>query len=826
MSTLTLILAYSLRMLKREWRTFVLPFLSLLITAVVLSLMLFLTESGQTLLEEKARELTGGDININSSTPLDEDAIITTLGIQNITSSLTRELNLTISNGEKTTPISLTVVDNVYPLYGEVVLERTPYRTPDDTTILLDATARERLDIDMGDSVAVGKRTFVVRDTLVHEPTSLFAGFRFLPRAIMSEAGFDTLGLDPALLRIEYEYNYRVPTLTKELEERILAYAEREGLHLHLASNSHGGRQAGLGIVTDFLVLAVLITCVLAAVNVYASTLHLIRKERKSFALLLALGLKRNVIAAILGNALFLVAFIALTSGFALSVFLFDGIRAYVTGVFGVTLPTPPYTTPLLLTTLLLLTTALASFVPGIRSLFTLSPRRILIGDDTDESTTTVRTVFNVTLITLIPLFVLSSVLLQSVIDGLAALSIVLGIYLVIALLFSLALTFLYKKRTLFPFLLRSIVSHKKADGVFGVISFTSLFVALTALATLSLTHVALERYLREDLGASIPTTYVLDIQPSQEEMLRSEFPELTLFPNVGARIIEIDGRRIQDALARGGVEIDRELGREYNLTYRTELLSSEIIVSGETVMGKQGEISVDEEFAARAHIQLGSQISFLIQGFEVSGVVTSLRETDSRSGLPFFYFVLSPEDIEQFPRVSFGYAYFGDVEQTALGAFIGSNMPNASMIETESLRPQLESLLTTLLLLVLVITFPPLLVALLLIATLVVSNYTGRMRESARMRALGRTRSYVTMEYLTETISLTLFSSVVAYGVGVLVTWGLSFHYLQINTLVLFERELVLGLSLIVVIVGIIGAYLYLTDRTPLRDLLSYNDD
>jgi putative ABC transport system permease protein len=642
----------------------------------------------------------------------------------------------------------------------------------------------------------------------------------------MGEEAYATLGLDPNLLRIEYEYRYKIPALTPLLEENILAYEKEKGLRLRLATQSQGARQDGLGIVTDFLVLAVLITCVLAAVNIYASTLHLIRMERKSFAVLLALGLPRPTIALVLGSALMVVALGALILSSLMSVLLFDIVRTYVTSTFGISLPLPPYTTPFVLTTLLLLTTALASFIPGIRSLFTLSPRTILIGSEDGENRATTKTVFQVTVITLIPLFVLSTVLLRDVVDGLIALLIVLGVYLTIASLFTLILTLLYKKRASFPFHLRSIVSHKKADGVFGIISFTSLFVALTSLATLSLTHVALERYLRDDLGATIPTTYVLDVQPSQEDALRREFANLTLFPNVGARIIDIDGLQIQEEIERGTAGIDRELGREYNLTYRTELLMSEVVTHGETAIGKTGEISVDEEFALRANIELGSRITFLIQGFEVSGIVTSLRETDSRSGLPFFYFVLSPDDIGRFPAVSFGYAFYNDDEQRALGSFIARDMPNVSMIETESVRPQLESLVNTLLALVLIIALPPLLVALLLIATLVISNYGGRRREGARMRALGATRRYVMGEYLSETISLTLVSSVVSYGIGVLITWGLTAYYLRINTLAFFEQELIIGLTLIISIVGILGTYLYVRDTVPLRESLSYSDE
>lgn len=822
MSTLSLILTYALRILRREWRKFVLPFLTLTITTVVLSLTLFLTESGNTLIAEKSRELTGGDVQIETDTPFDPRTLLDALDINDATVSLTRELTITVQKGEQTTPLSLTVVDDTYPLYGVVTLGSSPYTKPDAGTILLDQNALDRLNARVGDTITVGERSFVIEDVLVSEPTSLFGSFRFLPVGIVGSEGFDALGLDPNLLRMEYEYNYKIPTIESDMEERILAYEDTNNLRLRLATNAEERRLANFGTVTDFLVLAVLITAVLATVNVYASTLHFIRMERKSFAVLLALGLPRPHILGVVGGALLFVAVIAFVFGSLSSLFAFDALRLYGESTFDILLPIPQYTYPLLITMVLLASTLIASFIPSVRSLFSLSPRAILIGKNEEVGTGTTKTLTLVTLMTLVPLFILASVLLESAEGGLLALLLVLGIYLGVALLFFLLIRVLYAHRARFPFLLRNIVSHKKADGIFGIVSFTSLFVALTSLCVLSLTHVALERYLVNDLGTSLPTTYIIDVQPSQQDALTKSFPNLTLFPNIGARIIDIDGLRVQDALEAGDPSIDRELGREYNLTYRTALLTSESIVAGETTIGDTGDISVDREFAERANIELGSRISFLIQGFEVNGVVTSLRETDSRSGLPFFYFVLSPDDIGMFPGVSFGYAFFDDTEQRALGSFIAQEMPNVSMIETESLRPQLLSLMNTLLTLVFVIAFPPLLVALLLIVTLVISNYGTRRREGARMRALGATRAYVMTEYLTETISLTLVSGVVAYIIGVLTTGGLTSYYLKIDSLALFDPELVLGLLLIVGVVGIIGVYLYVTDKTPLRDVLS----
>jgi putative ABC transport system permease protein len=358
---------------------------------------------------------------------------------------------------------------------------------------------------------------------------------------------------------------------------------------------------------------------------------------------------------------------------------------------------------------------------------------------------------------------------------------------------------------------------------MFGVVSFTSLFVALTALCVLALLQVSLERFLINDLSETVPSTYVLDVQPSQKEQIIASFPELTLFSNIRARIISIDGVMIQKEIEAGNTDISGELSREFNLTARRDLLSSEAITGGVWSGGAAGEISVDEDFARQANISLGSSVTFFIQGFEVSGTVTSLRSTDSRSGLPFFYFVLSPDDIGQFPSVYFGYAYYEPEQQAELGRFLASSMPNVTMIETQSLGPLLMQIVGTLIVLVLIVTIPPLLIATLLIAMLVVSSYTSRRREGARFRALGLSKRESFWQYLIETVSVTIIASVLAYGLGVLASALISIQFLQLDAAVLFDAELIAGLGLIIFFIMGIALYLYKTDTMPLRELLSY---
>jgi putative ABC transport system permease protein len=644
---------------------------------------------------------------------------------------------------------------------------------------------------------------------------------------LLSSEGFARSQVDPALLRAEYEYALVAESLSQGEKESLQNFAsESDGLYqVRIAGEYRGGLQAGLGLVRDFLIVAVLITAVLATVNVYASTVYLLSVQRRSFAILLSLGLTNRRLVGVLGLTLSYVVFFALLCGIVLGQGLFTVLRTYVGAQYLIMLPQPEYIVLHTFTALFLVLLVLSAFVPTLQHVRSLKPKQILMGDIESRKGVKVVPLLFMTTFTLLPLMVASVWLLESVVQGIGVVVGVGVVYLSIASVFSVLLFAVYSARARMPFILRAVVAQKRADGLFGIISFTSLFVALTALSTLVLLQVSLERYLTNDLSHTVPSTYILDVQPSQRDALLSDFPELSLFSSTPARIMAIDEVRIQDELSAGSPTVDRELGREFNVTARAQLLESERIVAGGEWVGTAGEVSVDEAFAKRADIRLGSRVELSIQGFPVEAVVTSLRETDSRSGLPFFYFLLSPEDLAGFPVVYFGYAEYGEEQQTALARFVAGAMPNVSILKTQALAPRVLELTRILLLIILIVAIPPLLIAVLLVGTLIISSYSSRRLEGARMRALGATVQKVLGQYLLETISLTASAGLLAYVFGVGVAYGVSQYFFKLDTIVLFDRELLLGISAITALVLVLGVVLFKSDTMKLRELLSYGD-
>lgn len=826
MNVINLIFKYSIRLVLREWKKFILPFFSLLITVSILILILLLTISGSLLLDEQAKELQGGDVVLSSvdEIPLDNFFEKTDLVAEKISQQIS--FLGTLQSEFATTPFSVQVIDDNYPLYGTFSLLNNDFSSIKDNEIYLDKNGAEKLNVRVGDTVSFGEVTLTVAGIIVSEPTSLFGGFRFLPRALIAFAGFYNSAIDPNLLRVEYITALKFENnLTKVDKEKVQEFAkEFSNIDVDIAGQSNGGLQFGLQTVSDFLIVSILITTVLASVNVYAGMLYFVTVERKSLAILLSLGLTKNKLILILGSTLFYIVLISSLIGVLVGISIFRFLQEYLLINYLISIPSPDYILYAVICSIAILFIAIASFIPAIKGSLAFNPRQILIADNANKSKLfSIKSIANITTITLLPLVLISMWLLNSVVNGVVVVLVIATTYILCAFIFVWCLNWFYKKRDKYAFFLRSIINQKKADGLFGIVSFTSLFIALTALSTLVLVQSSLKNYLQNDLSNTIPTTYVLDVQPSQKDDIKNNFSEIKLFSNTRARILKIDDVNIQAEITAGNPAVNRELGREFNLTDRTDLLESEAVVSGASEIGKPGEVSVDADFADRANIKIGSELSFLIQGFTVDVVVTSLRETDSRSGLPFFYFILSPEDISMFPSIYFGYSYYDTDKQKALGEYLAKNAPNISMIETQTISLLVIKIVNILSLLIVAVTIPPLLIATLLIATLVIFSYSNRRREGGRFRALGFSKQNLLKQYLAETISLTFIATLVSYLLALIINFIINNYFLGIADVVWFDLMLIIGLMLILFLITSIAFYLFKTDTMPLRELLSY---
>ncbi len=198
----------------------------------------------------------------------------------------------------------------------------------------------------------------------------------------------------------------------------------------------------------------------------------------------------------------------------------------------------------------------------------------------------------------------------------------------------------------------------------------TSLMMAVMGLAIFLILATS---FIKDDLVGPIlklrgadnrPNLFFIDAQPDQSGALQSQLKGLSgrnplVAPLVRARLKAINGQTVHEApVAEGNEDQARRDGfrtREQNLTYRAVLEEGETLAAGrlgEDPQSPHAEISLEESLAQSIQAKLGDELSFDVQGQEVSGKVTSLRKAVWQTLRPNFFIVLHPSMLVGAPRL------------------------------------------------------------------------------------------------------------------------------------------------------------------------------
>jgi putative ABC transport system permease protein len=822
------IAVFALRILRREWPKYALAFLSLFVTSVTFTVVLVSVDGARAYLTERSREFLGGDLVFETGMPTDVRPFLGALEAQVVAADVETELVLAVRSGRGVTSASARAITDAFPLYGTVELEAGTYAFPAPDEVYAERVILDRLGLSPGGTLFVGAVPFTIRGVIAREPDAVVQGFRFAPRLILSQAGLERAAVPIGESRSEFEYRFRFGAAPeREMLEAALERATAAGAEARVAGRGEGGVLRRLALVERFFLITVLIGAVLSAVNVYANVLSLVARLRKSFAVFLVEGATKRAIVTLVLLIVGVITLTATVAGIILGSLLLVLAFDWIGNTLGVTLESTLAPLSLLSILLATLATSLAASLPSVRDLLALEPRDLLAGTATERPVwRSGLALLGMSLGAFLPLFSLAVLFLERLDRALFVIGGTLAVFVIVALLFRTALGLLSRVRARLPFFLRAIVAEKVQDGVFGIVAVASLLIALASLFSLALLERSLERSFASGLASDLPSAYIIDVQPDQTAFVEATVPGVTLFPNVRARILRIDERLVQERLRSGEGDEDRELRREFNLTYRDRLLASEQLVAGEWSAERRGEVSVEETFAERAGIQLGSTIEFFIQGIQLEARVTSLRSAETTNGLPFFYFLFAPAELARFPASFFGYADLSGASLRSAEAVLAERTPNITVIDTSAVTATVREVTATALTLLAVITLPPLLLATLLLVSLVATTFAVRQRDALRLQVLGATRTFTTRLYLIETAVTVLSAGAGAYVFAMAIVAALAAWTLDgIEPVFVDWRilEIIFGLLAAIILYG--GGLLVVRRRT-LRQALAYEEN
>jgi len=746
--------------------------LSIALGVMAITAIRTLTHSLRDDIESQGQTLLGADLLLESPQPLEQGGareLIDHLSSGGARSAASVRFYSMLARATEragthaTQLVRVRAVGDGFPFYGSIQ-SRPPdqwARLAERAYVLLDPSVARGLGLEPGDRVKLGQLEAVVLGEFVKAPGSAAAEFSMAPYVFVHERWLGATGLLATGSRIQYERVFALPPGRAE------AWKEghwNEAQSAHVSVRTSGEAAANvrrfLTRLSRFMTLVGLVTLFLGALGIGSALHAFMRSKLDHAAILRCLGATSRDVFAVYALLALGIAGLGSALGASVGAFLPFALAGFSSSLGAELLPaelTLRPSAPALLHGAFagIVATFAFTLLPLFRTA-SVSPLRVLGRTGTALPPAGSRRALGLGLVVAIAaVFGLSLIETESARVALlftAAIALALGVLLVLAW-GSRALA-----RRLGPrlpsFQLRQGVANLERPGNQTSAVIVAVGLGFVLLGTLLIVQRSLERLLAIEQRAELPNLFVIDIQPDQaadvEARLRAVSTDLlSLSPMISARIAAVNGRSVdQSGVARDDVQRsweDRMRTREYFVSYREELLSSEALTGGQFWSGRpeRQEASLDTGLAQALGIELGDTLALDIGGLPLEARVTSFRDIHWQALRPNSMILLSPGEIEAAPKMFVASLRVPTApEREELQAQLVARHPNLSVVDAAEAAQTVLAIVSRISRVLTALGTLALLVGAVILGGAVAAGRFARQKEAMLFKVLGASRA------------------------------------------------------------------------------------
>ena len=788
------------------WRDFRSGELNLLIISVVLAVAAltavgFFSDRLQAGLWRDARQLLGGDAVVVSDkpTPANFQQKAQALGLKtNATLSFPSMARADDTKGGETKLVALKSVSEGYPLRGQMSLlnlqgsdaikpdlsksypAKPTREVPQPGQAWVDPALLEVLNLQMGDALWLGDKSFQIAALIDREPDRGAGFMNFAPRVMIHQSDVMATGLIQPASRLSYRMAVAGEASQANVQQFLkwardeVAKPEVRGIQVESMESGRPEMRQTLDRAEKFLNLVALLAALLCAVAVALAARTFASKHLDGCALLRVLGQSQKTLSVAYAFEFITAGLVASLLGVIMGYGIHHAFIWLLAGLVDVQLP-PSSGEPALLGMGMGLTLLLAFGLPPVLQLAKVPAMRVIRRDMGGLQAASVG-------VLLTGLLGFAGALMWASRDVKLGLMTV-GGFAVATLLFAgatwLALKVLRKwvPSDTTPRWLLLATRQVMARPVYAVVQVSALSVGLLALVLLVLLRTDLISSWRKATPVNAPDRFVINVQPDQTQAFQDKLSQVGVkdydwYPMIRGRLVAVNGREVspQDYTDE---RAKRLVDREFNLSARATQPEHNAVVKGQWQEGEKDAVSVEVGIAKTLGLNMGDRLRFDVGGVISEGRISSLRKVDWGS-MRANFFVIYP--VDNLPDVPLSYmAAFKTPDVPAFERNLLQQFPNVTSVDLRASLTQVQKVLDQVIRAVEFLFAFTLMAGLLVLTAAVTSTREERKREFAIMRALGATGRLLSQVQTAELMGVGLMAGFLASLVAELVGWGLA---------------------------------------------------
>ncbi|ELF6829928.1 ABC transporter permease [Vibrio cholerae] len=728
-----------------------------------------LAQRMEQVIVKQGRDALTADTVFVSGNPLPESLLTLTAQQASQTSQMTRFATMAFSD-QGMQLVTVKAVDSAYPLRGEMRLSdgQQTFNHVASNQLWLEPRVKDQLGVDIGDNVTIGDADFVVSGEVLEEPGLSFNPFQQMPSVYIHASDVDKTGAIQPGSRVQFSlFMTGDDSAIESIKQQVSLTASDRWRDQESGSRTNEVFER----TQQYLSLTVAIVILMAATTLVLTCQHYVSTRTHTIAMLKSLGASRRWLRRWLALQVGLLLVFAVVLGSVIGVGLESLLRLPLKDLLPD--PLPSYgLRPLWIA----LASSLLIAVPalGIPLGRLLSVSAVAVMQPVAAQTRWQRNLLLI-MVPIVPLLLVywQNQLIWIVLIGIVVLFAVLAVV-------SVLVTRLLAKLPLNPAMALAL-SRINRSGTASGLQFGALALSLMLLAIIWLVRTDLLSDWQRTLPENAPNAFALNISESEKASYLAALDTASIersaaYPIMRGRLTHINGQEAKQ-YAQNGEESSDALRRELNLTWAEQLPDYNPILQGE--WQSQNGVSVEQEVASDLGLKLGDTLTFMINSQTVSAQVNTIRQVEWREMKPNFYFIFSPDVVQNLPA-SYLISFRIQPEHDALLGQLSRQHPTVSLMDIRTMGAKIQALLTQIVWSVTVLAALGVLAGVLLIFTLLRLSLSQRQQEIRLYRTLGASRRRVMHTIWAEYGVMALVGGLVAsvsadVVVAAVMKWGFS---------------------------------------------------
>ena len=788
----------AIRIFLREIKSgqMIIMLMSLIVAIGILSSIALFSDRLQKSLDAESREFLGGDLKFESSYELDE----LLMPKVDFDYSKSHVFGSVLSFGDEFRLATVKSVDSFYPLEGEIELSNALNNyfvtsPPKSGEVWLDKRILDFLGVDIGQSISLGDKDFLVSNAIVNEPDRGSSSFAFAPRAIINSIDLKETNILKPGSRVRYMYLFKAEQENLDIIENYFQNIKKPGDEIVFFNDESSPLGESFSRASNFFLLGAFLSIIIASLTVSICTLQFIRKHISYVAILKALGLSPKNIRFTYLSIFGLIGVVATVLGILMGWLIQLNFIFLLKDYFPTNFPSAG-PQPYVISGAIVFFCLLVFSFPVLSRLFKVPPNEILRKSEFEKLP--IFKIFINASLGLIFFYLLLILFTQNILlTNIIFFSIMALVLFIFALVFFVFAAI--KPESLNPLKPLKMIffelNRRKFSNSLQIISLTlSIAISLIAFSASS----NLISAWKTSLPDSAPNNFAINITETEipdflKFLEKNDVKSEKIYPVTSARFFKVNPKKE-----------DEKIDRTFNFTWMTNLPEGNQIIEGSWFGKEKNGISISNEISERYNLKLNDKITIEISGKSRDSYVQSIREVNWENFSPNFFAIGYKEDFENNVSTYITSFFVSQDKKTFSSEFI-KRFPTVSIISLSELIAEIQGIISKVSEAFKLILGLTVVSSIFLLIATVQESFKQREKQAAILKTIGASSKLLQRNSFLEFLSLALIAGFLGSSLAQITTYFLEKNIFEIEPKIYLNIWFV-GMLASVIVIGVLS--------------------